>query len=367
MKNLLFIPLLLISCLCFAQDAKEIIGKPIKIGNLLVAENDFPIGLMWDDANKACRSLGKGWRLPTKAELNTLYQNKNKIGGFSDFTYWSFSKNDSNFARGQNFSSGIHHYGYYENVTFYVRAVSLPGEVHYEALTSVPVQDAKEIIGKPIKVGNLLVAQNDIPGVMMWDDANKACRALGKDWRLPTKAELYTLFQNKNKIGGFAKVYYWTSSEFNNYDASVQALASGIQVYASKTNTYHVRAVSLPGEVQYEALTIVPVQDGEEIIGNPIRIGNLLVAQHDFPVRIELVDAKAACAKLGKGWRLPTKNELNILYKNREKIGGFRDDIYWSSTEYDNSNLWFQRFYGGGSQDYGNKFGPGYVRAIRTF
>ena len=60
MKKLLLLPLLMITCLSFSQDAKEIIGKPVKIGNLLVAENDFPIGMMWDDANKACRSLGKG-------------------------------------------------------------------------------------------------------------------------------------------------------------------------------------------------------------------------------------------------------------------------------------------------------------------
>ena len=42
MKKILLLPLLLVSCFCFSQDAKEIIGKPIKIGNLLVAENDFP-------------------------------------------------------------------------------------------------------------------------------------------------------------------------------------------------------------------------------------------------------------------------------------------------------------------------------------
>jgi hypothetical protein len=46
MKKLLFLPLVLISCLCFVQDAKEIIGKPFKIGNSLVAQNDFPIGMM---------------------------------------------------------------------------------------------------------------------------------------------------------------------------------------------------------------------------------------------------------------------------------------------------------------------------------
>ena len=70
MKKLLFLPLVLITCLCFAQDAKEIIGEPIKIGNLLVAEYDFPNEMNWEDAKKACRTLGKGWRLPSKTELN---------------------------------------------------------------------------------------------------------------------------------------------------------------------------------------------------------------------------------------------------------------------------------------------------------
>jgi hypothetical protein len=82
MKKLLFLPLVLISCLCFAQDAKEIIGKPFKIGNLLVAENDFPIEMKWEDAKKACTRLGAGWRLPTKNELNILFKDRERIGNF---------------------------------------------------------------------------------------------------------------------------------------------------------------------------------------------------------------------------------------------------------------------------------------------
>ena len=48
----MLIPLLLITWLSFAQDAKEIIGKHIKIGNLFVAENDFPETMNWEDAKK---------------------------------------------------------------------------------------------------------------------------------------------------------------------------------------------------------------------------------------------------------------------------------------------------------------------------
>lgn len=110
MKKVLFFPLVLISWLCFAQDAKEIIGKPIKIGNLLVAEKNFTNEMNWDDANKACAALGDGWRLPTQIELNILYQNQDKIGGFksgisSDF-FWSSTLYSNNMPGYQFFGNG---------------------------------------------------------------------------------------------------------------------------------------------------------------------------------------------------------------------------------------------------------------------
>jgi uncharacterized protein (TIGR02145 family) len=72
------------------KDSAQIIGKPIAIGNLLVAQYDFPNKMSWGDAQKACESLGSGWRLPTKDECIIFSQNKDKVGGFSnEFTYWS--------------------------------------------------------------------------------------------------------------------------------------------------------------------------------------------------------------------------------------------------------------------------------------
>jgi hypothetical protein len=51
-------------------------------------------------------------------------------------------------------------------------------------------------------------------------------------------------------------------------------------------------------------------------------------------------DAVIECGKLGKGWRIPTKEELNIIYKNRLKTGGFNMEDgmqvvkgYWTSTK----------------------------------
>ena len=89
----------------------EIIGNAIKIQNLEVAENDFSQTMFWDDAKIACAELGNGWRLPTKEELNTLYLNKEKIGGFTDNFYWCSLDGDNDFREvdvswGQSFENG---------------------------------------------------------------------------------------------------------------------------------------------------------------------------------------------------------------------------------------------------------------------
>ena len=76
-------------------------------------------------------------------------------------------------------------------------------------------------------------------------------------------------------------------------------------------------------------------------------------------------EAVEVCKKLGKGWRLPTKDELNFLYENKEKIGGFANLYYWSSTEYGNFNAWAQSFYFGNQNLYGKNYGN-YVRAVRA-
>lgn len=89
MKKLIFLPLFFLTFFCSAQTAQEIIGKPIKFKNLLVAEYDFPSPMNWQDAKKACASLGKGWRLPTQKELQSIYANWTKFKEIKNEYYWS--------------------------------------------------------------------------------------------------------------------------------------------------------------------------------------------------------------------------------------------------------------------------------------
>ena len=62
---------------------------------------------------------------------------------------------------------------------------------------------------------NLIVAKEDA-GKGPWDSANSMCQSstLGgfSNWRLPTKSELLTIYNNKDFIGGFVMSRYWTST-----------------------------------------------------------------------------------------------------------------------------------------------------------
>ncbi len=65
-------------------------------------------------------------------------------------------------------------------------------------------------------------------------------------------------------------------------------------------------------------------------------------------------------------WYLPSKNELNLLYQQKEVVGNFGANIYWSSTESTNDKAWSQGF-GGGNQEESFKSGAHHVRAVRAF
>ena len=65
-------------------------------------------------------------------------------------------------------------------------------------------------------------------------------------------------------------------------------------------------------------------------------------------------------------WRLPTKDELNLIYKQKESIGGFSTYSYWSSTEYGSASVWDQDF-NGGYQNPISQEDKDNVRAVRAF
>ena len=120
-----------------------------------------------------------------------------------------------------------------------------------------------------------------------------------------------------------------------------------------------------------ESTTTIVYVDGRAVL--TIKIGNLEVMAED-PKRtskyrgfFDFEEAKKVCENLGDGWRLPTKDELNVLYKNKDKIGGFAGISYWSSAEYGIDYAWVQDFSDGKQKKKpkGNDYFS--VRAVRAF
>ena len=81
-----------------------------------------------------------------------------------------------------------------------------------------------------------------------------------------------------------------------------------------------------------------------QIIGTTYKLDSIEIAQYDLPTEVTWYDAKKECKKLGKGWRLPTKYELDKMYDNKDLIGNFINTNYWSSTEYNSDYVWMQVF-----------------------
>ena len=108
-------------------------------------------------------------------------------------------------------------------------------------------------------------------------------------------------------------------------------------------------------------------QSNNRVIGQTSFLGNLEIAQYDFPYIMKWESAKSACSLLGNGWRLPNKEELNLLFKNKLKIGGFaNENDYWSLSEDELGNALKQDF-NNGKQYYNGKDNILKVRAVRSF
>ncbi|WP_439481722.1 DUF1566 domain-containing protein [Cyclobacterium plantarum] len=66
-------------------------------------------------------------------------------------------------------------------------------------------------------------------------------------------------------------------------------------------------------------------------------------------------------------WYLPSKDELNQLYLNKDAVGGFANFLYWSSSEFSLNLAWNQAFTDG-AQNANSKFLDFFlVRAVRSF
>ncbi len=87
---------------------------------------DESAALTWTAAIAAASAYNTGgvtgWHLPTRTELELLYEQKTVVGGFAGTYYWSATESDSSYAWYQYFSVGLQ-YDDYKTSSYGVRAV----------------------------------------------------------------------------------------------------------------------------------------------------------------------------------------------------------------------------------------------------
>ena len=94
---------------------------------------------------------------------------------------------------------------------------------------------------------------------------------------------------------------------------------------------------------------------------------SLAVKVDDEPGKLSWNAAMEQCASYGKGWHSPSMIELKIMYNQKEKIGGFKGEWYWSSSEFFNDfgrSLNFKT--GEQNDDYEDKAHSNCVRCVKT-
>ncbi|WP_339923193.1 hypothetical protein [uncultured Cyclobacterium sp.] len=118
--------------------------------------------------------------------------------------------------------------------------------IDFEGLNNVendPMDSNAETI-EGARVGDGMANTMQIKCDNMEGTATEVCRALGTEWFLPSRAELYLMYTNLhlNGYGGFAADYYWSSTEQNGYTAWAHGFENGHQAIGSKSIKTYIRA-----------------------------------------------------------------------------------------------------------------------------
>ena len=108
-----------------------------------------------------------------------------------------------------------------------------------------------------------------------------------------------------------------------------------------------------------------------DIIGTSQKIGNIEVAERDLNdingENLTLPKANAMVKKLGKGWRIPTKEELDTIYANVNDLSNIKTNTFYMSSETFGSKFVWVQSLGTGKQEYFTSGSQAYsVRPVKS-
>ena len=291
----------------------------LKSAGLMVAKHDSKENdAYFSEATSLCENSTlagfEDWRLPTKNELVTVYNNKDLIGNFESEVYWSSTPMDSTYTWCVDFRDGDID-GYKKSYGYYVRCVrSLTAAVVTESVSNVDLTSAT-LNATVTSVGEPAYTER---GFVYGKNPN------------PTVAD------NKVTVSG---------SGVGTYTFDLTGLETRVTYYV-KSYVISNNNVIYGNEVHF--YTESPYYYVLKDAGIMVQKNDITTAANNWSTSKTMI----ASSTLGgfSDWRLPTITELSLLYQNREIIGGFQVvrepsscldrgfiPIYWSSTQGSNS------------------------------
>ena len=163
----------------------------------------------------------------------------------------------------ENVTKGLLDYAEEYSVPSSLSAILTEDTIARQQALGYSAQKQKNATAKTYKIGDvgpaggiifsvesgmyLEAASEDRVGQFSWKEAMAAAQNYKhngfSDWYLPSLHELSAMYNNRDRIGGFSAVFYWSSSEDDASYAWYQSFSSGNQGNCFKYFTYYVRPV----------------------------------------------------------------------------------------------------------------------------
>jgi hypothetical protein len=147
-----------------------------------------------------------------------------------------------------------------------------------------------------------------------------------------------------------------------------QKYGGGIIFFIDKTGQHGLIAASF--DQSKDATWGKSVDRSNNPIGLGIGTGALNTKKILEDGMIEATGAAYICASLSLGgfkdWFLPSLFEMQLIFKNKNKIGGFSNKYYWTSSVSGNINVWIINLFDGSTCFNGSNQAT-CVRAVRAF
>ena len=422
-------------------DGKVVGRTPLQLDNLLVGQHKITISKSGYQPYSATITIAEGRTATVNAALTKIATQTPNVTPQSV----SNNKTSAPYKVGDYYNDGVK-----EGVVFEVSAdgrhgkiVSMKQSAEY-LLWSSDSAEQKRLIGADSETDGAYNTAK-VKSISGWRDkypAFKWCADLGEGWYLPSKEELRTIYNHKDKLNPNLSdkllSAYWSSTEddyqwsFGEFCAWFVNMRSGYTSYGNKNADGHVRAVSAfgdPSKIESAATTLsnrktsAPYkvgdyynENGKEGVVFEVsadgRSGKIVSMKQsadklqwssDEAEQERLIGANSEtngaynmakvkarpdwqskypafkwCADLGEGWYLPSKKELVTIYENQDKLNpNLTDKLskyywHWASTEC-NTQLssgafcaWYVFMYNGNT-DTSTKNYYFYVRAVSAF